>query len=104
MNTLLAFYQNLGLALSLLVVGTFLLAGMIKGVIGLGLPTIAMGLLGMAMAPTQAAALLIIPATLTNLWQLAFGGHLRGLLERLWPLLLMIVLGTGAGTLWLGID
>ncbi|WP_421548091.1 sulfite exporter TauE/SafE family protein [Pseudomonas sp. QD4] len=104
MNTLLAFYQNLGLALSLLVVGTFLLAGTIKGVIGLGLPTIAMGLLGMAMAPTQAAALLIIPATLTNLWQLAFGGHLRGLLERLWPLLLMIVLGTGAGTLWLGID
>ncbi|EPL04069.1 sulfite exporter TauE/SafE family protein [Pseudomonas sp. CF161] len=104
MNTLLAFYQNLGPALSLLVIGTFLLAGMIKGVIGLGLPTIAMGLLGMAMAPTQAAALLIIPATLTNLWQLAFGGHLRGLLERLWPLLLMIVLGTGAGTLWLGID
>lgn len=104
MNTLLAFYQNLGLALSLLVIGTFLLAGTIKGVIGLGLPTIAMGLLGMAMAPTQAAALLIIPATLTNLWQLAFGGHLRGLLERLWPLLLMIVLGTGAGTLWLGID
>ena len=104
MNTLLAFYQNLGLALSLLVIATFLLAGMIKGVIGLGLPTIAMGLLGMAMAPTQAAALLIIPATLTNLWQLAFGGHLRGLFQRLWPLLLMIVLGTGAGTLWLGIE
>lgn len=102
MNTLLAFYENLGLALSLLVVGTFFLAGMIKGVIGLGLPTIAMGLLGLAMAPTQAAALLIIPATLTNLWQLAFGGHLRGLLRRLWPLLLATFLGTAAGTLCLG--
>jgi hypothetical protein len=45
MNTLAAFYQNLGLALSLMVIATFLLAGMIKGVIGLGLPTIAMGLL-----------------------------------------------------------
>ena len=66
MNTLATFYQNLGLALSLLVIATFLLAGMIKGVIGLGLPTIAMGLLGLAMAPSQAAALLIIPATLTN--------------------------------------
>ncbi|MDX9666746.1 sulfite exporter TauE/SafE family protein [Pseudomonas sp. P5_152] len=104
MNTLLAFYQNLGLALSLLVILTFLMAGMIKGVIGLGLPTIAMGLLGLAMAPAQAAALLIIPATLTNLWQLAFGGHLRALVWRLWPMLLAIFLGTGAGTLWLGID
>ena len=102
MNTLAAFCQNLGLALSLLVIATFLLAGMIKGVIGLGLPTIAMGLLGLAMAPSQAAALLIIPATLTNVWQLAFGGHLRGLLNRLWPMLLAIFIGTGAGTLWIG--
>lgn len=102
MNTLVAYYQNLGLALSLLVIATFLLAGIIKGVIGLGLPTIAMGLLGLAMAPSQAAALLIIPATLTNLWQLAFGGHLQGLSKRLWPMLLAIFIGTGAGTLWLG--
>ncbi|MGY4815041.1 sulfite exporter TauE/SafE family protein [Pseudomonas chlororaphis subsp. piscium] len=104
MNTSLAFYQNLGLFLSLLVIGTFILAGMIKGVIGLGLPTIAMGLLGLAMAPTQAAALLIIPATLTNVWQLAFGGHLWTLLKRLWPMLLAIFIGTGLGSLWLGIE
>ncbi|WP_085729208.1 sulfite exporter TauE/SafE family protein [Pseudomonas sp. R37(2017)] len=104
MNTLSAFYQNLGLALSLLVIGTFVLAGMIKGVIGLGLPTVAMGLLGLAMAPSQAAALLIIPATLTNVWQLAFGGHLPGLVKRLWPMLLAIFLGTGAGTLWIGMS
>ncbi|MDD0999950.1 sulfite exporter TauE/SafE family protein [Pseudomonas sp. TNT2022 ID1044] len=104
MNTLATFYQNLGLALSLLVITTFLLAGMIKGLIGLGLPTVAMGLLGLAMAPSQAAALLIIPATLTNVWQLAFGGHLSALLKRLWPLLLAIFLGTGAGTLWIGMS
>ncbi|NWE72133.1 sulfite exporter TauE/SafE family protein, partial [Pseudomonas gingeri] len=88
MNTYLEFYQTLGLALSLLVLGTFLLAGTVKGVIGLGLPTVAMGLLGLAMVPAQAAALLIIPATLTNVWQLAAGGHLPVLLKRLWPLLL----------------
>ncbi|WP_077048011.1 sulfite exporter TauE/SafE family protein [Pseudomonas sp. KK4] len=102
MNTLIDFYQNLGLALSLLVIATFLLAGTIKGVIGLGLPTLSMGLLGLAMAPSQAAALLIIPATLTNVWQLAFGGHLQGLVKRLWPMLLAIFIGTGAGTLWIG--
>ncbi|KAF2409930.1 hypothetical protein SAMN04490179_1742 [Pseudomonas antarctica] len=102
MTTFLAFYQNLGPALTLLVVGTFLLAGTVKGIIGLGLPTVAMGMLGLAMLPAQAAALLIIPSTLTNLWQLATGGHLSELLKRLWPMLLLVFLGTGLGTLWLG--
>ncbi|MBC3304702.1 sulfite exporter TauE/SafE family protein [Pseudomonas sp. SWRI18] len=104
MNTFLGFYQTIGPALTLLVIVTFLLAGTVKGVIGLGLPTVAMGLLGLAMLPAQAAALLIIPSTVTNLWQLAFGGHLRGLVKRLWPMLLLIFLGTGLGTLWLGMD
>ena len=104
MNTFLALYQNLGPALTLLVIGTFLLAGTVKGVIGLGLPTVAMGLLGLAMLPAQAAALLIIPSTVTNLWQLAFGGHLSALLKRLWPMLVLIFLGTGLGTVWLGMD
>ncbi|MBR7195859.1 sulfite exporter TauE/SafE family protein [Pseudomonas sp. 14A] len=104
MHTLIDFYQSLGLTLSLLVIATFLLAGTVKGVIGLGLPTVAMGLLGLAMAPAQAAAMLIVPATLTNLWQLAFGGHLESLIKRLWPMLLLIFLGTGIGTLWLGLS
>ncbi|MFT8232608.1 sulfite exporter TauE/SafE family protein [Pseudomonas guariconensis] len=104
MKTFLAFYQDMGPALWLLVAMTFMLAGAVKGVIGLGLPTIAMGLLGLAMAPSQAAALLILPSTVTNLWQLASGGHLRGLLRRLGPLLLMILAGTLIGSAWLGID
>ena len=68
MKTLIEFYQNLGWALSLLVMMTFLLAGTVKGVIGLGLPTVAMGMLGLAIAPAQAAALLIIPSIVTNTW------------------------------------
>lgn len=104
MNTVIAFYQTLGPALTLLVVITFLLAGTVKGVIGLGLPTIAMGLLGLAMPPAQAAALLIVPSTLTNLWQLAAGGHLPALLRRLGPMLAMIFVGTLAGSAWLGIN
>ncbi len=104
MNTLFALYQEMGWGLSLLVLATFLLAGTVKGVIGLGLPTVSMGLLGLAMAPAQAAALLIVPSTFTNLWQLMLGGHLRRLLLRLWPMLLAIFVGTAAGSLWLGID
>lgn len=98
------FYHHIGPALSLLVVATFVLAGAVKGMIGLGLPTIAMGLLGLAMHPAQAAALLIVPSTVTNLWQLATGGHLLALLRRLGPMLLMIFVGTLLGSVWLGID
>jgi uncharacterized protein len=36
----------------------FVLAGFVKGVIGLGLPTVAMGLLALLMTPAQAAAVL----------------------------------------------
>ncbi|MCT8955021.1 sulfite exporter TauE/SafE family protein [Pseudomonas lundensis] len=104
MNTLIEFYQTLGWALSLLVMLTFLMAGTVKGMIGLGLPTVAMGMLGLAIAPAQAAALLIIPSIVTNAWQLAVGGQLRGLIRRLWPMQLGIVCGTGFGMLWLGID
>ena len=104
MNTLIAFYQNIGPALTLLVIITFLLAGAVKGVIGLGLPTIAMGLLGLALSPAQAAALLIVPSTLTNLWQLVAGGHLLALLRRLGPMLAMIFFGTLLGSARLGIN
>ncbi|MFP3518732.1 sulfite exporter TauE/SafE family protein [Pseudomonas sp. SIMBA_077] len=104
MKTLIEFYQHLGWALSLLVMMTFLLAGVVKGMIGLGLPTVAMGLLGLAIAPAQAAALLIMPSIVTNLWQLATGGQLRALIARLWPMQLGIFLGTGMGMLWLNIE
>jgi uncharacterized membrane protein YfcA len=103
MNTFIALYQHIGLGLSLLVMIAFLLAGAVKGVIGMGLPTVAMGVLGVAMLPTQAAALLLIPSMFTNLWQLAAGGQLRGLVRRLWPLLLTIVVGTMMGSYTLGI-
>lgn len=103
MNTLFGMYQNIGVSLSALVLITFLLAGTVKGMIGMGLPTVAMGLLGLAMLPTQAAALLIVPSMFTNVWQLMAGGQLRGLIRRLWPVLTMICVGTFAGSLWLGI-
>ena len=50
------------------VFSTFLLAGFVKGVIGLGLPTISMGLLSMVMPPAQAAAILVVPSFVTNAW------------------------------------
>jgi uncharacterized membrane protein YfcA len=77
---------------------TFLLAGFVKGVIGLGLPTVSMGLLSLVMAPAKAASLLIVPSFVTNVWQLAAGPNFRRLAYRLWPMLAGVVLGTLAGT------
>lgn len=78
--------------------GVFLLAGFIKGVIGLGLPTVAVGLLSLVMPPVQAAALLIVPSLVTNIWQLLAGGAFMVLASRLWGMLAGIVIGTLAGS------
>ena len=83
--------------LLLLVTGVFLLAGLVKGVVGLGLPTIALALLTATVGLREAVALMVVPSLLTNLWQGAVGGHLRVLLGRLWSLLLAAV-----ATVWLG--
>ena len=85
----------------LFVVAVFALAGLVKGVIGLGLPTISMGLLALAMPPLQAAAILVLPSFLTNVWQLVAGPALRTVALRLWPMMLGICLGTWLGA-WLG--
>lgn len=76
----------------------FLLAGFVKGVIGLGLPTVAMGLLSTVMAPALAASLLIVPSFVTNVWQLATGPRFGALARRLWPMMAGVVVGTLAGT------
>lgn len=79
-----------------LVALVFAFAGWIKGVIGLGLPTIATGLMGLFLAPVQAASIVILPAVLTNIWQMLYGPGLGSLLRRLWPLLVCIIAGTVA--------
>src|SRR6266403_3727994 len=82
----------------LLITGTFILAGLVKGTTGLGLPTVAMGLLGLAMPPVQAAALLLVPSLVTNVWQLLAGPRFGALLRRLWGMMLGVVAGTLAGS------
>lgn len=77
---------------------TFVLAGTVKGVTGMGLPTLSMGLLGLLMAPAEAAALLIIPSLVTNVWQFVIGPNRMVLLRRMWPMLLAICVATWFGT------
>ncbi|MNJ94121.1 Sulfite exporter TauE/SafE [compost metagenome] len=84
----------------LLIVVTFFLAGFVKGVAGMGLPTMAMGILSVIMSPVSAASLLIIPSFVTNFWQLFSGPDFLGLIKRFWIMMIGIVVGTLAGS-WL---
>ena len=85
--------------LLIFIAAVFLLAGFVKGVIGLGLPTVSMGLLAVAMTPAHALAVVIVPAILTNLWQTFAGPYFLAIVKRLWPLLIGLVVG-----IWLNAD
>ena len=69
------------------------IAGFVKGVIGLGLPTVSIGLLATQMPPAQALAIVIVPAIVTNIWQTFVGPYLRDIIRRLWPLMAGTVIG-----------
>ena len=76
---------------------TFFLAGTIKGIAGLGLPTVSLGILSLVLDLETAMALLLVPSFATNLWQALSGGNIGILLRRLWPFLLPATV-----TVWLG--
>ena len=77
------------------VMATFLLAGGVKGVVGLGLPTVSIALLSATLGIEAALPLLLIPSFVTNVWQGAVGGHALALLRRFGIALALIPLAIG---------
>lgn len=82
-----------------IVFGAFFLAGTVKGVIGLGLPTVSLALVTLALPLQEALALTVLPTLITNLWQAGVGGHLRALLARSWLMLVCNAAGVWAGAM-----
>jgi uncharacterized protein len=80
------------------VAAAFILAGFVKGVVGLGLPIISIAILAATIGLKSAVALFLIPAMATNLWQAFTGGNFLVLLRRLWPLLATAMVG-----IWFGV-
>lgn len=75
----------------------FIAAGFVKGVLGMGLPTVAIGILGLVIPPVEAAAMLVLPSLITNIWQLFAGPSFKMLAKRFGTLLLGICIGTPIG-------
>lgn len=81
----------------LLTTAVFLFAGSIKGLIGVGLPTVAVALLINLVPLSDAIAIMFIPAFASNVWQASAGGHAAAILKRFWPFLLCVFIGTWFG-------
>lgn len=84
--------------LLVLIAVVFFLAGGVKGVIGLGLPTVSLALLTATVGLKEAIALTLVPAFATNVWQGLAGGAFRRIVARIWPVLLPAVFGIFVGT------
>jgi uncharacterized membrane protein YfcA len=93
--------NDISLLSLVLILATFFAAGAVKGVTGMGLPTVAMGVLGALISPLAAASLLIVPSFVTNIWQLLAGPALQPVLRRFWPMMVAICAGTLPGAAWL---
>ena len=72
----------------------FTAAGMVKGVIGLGLPLTAVAVLTITMGLREAVPLIIVPVLITNAWQMTRGGLLLSAFKRFWTMI--VLLGVGA--------
>lgn len=81
-----------------LLAGVFFIAGTIKGVIGVGMPTVTLALLINFLPLSDGLALFVIPALVTNVWQASTGGHAIALLRRFWSMLFLLCVGT-----WIGV-
>jgi len=73
---------------------TFILAGFVKGVTGLGLPTVSLAVLTAFIGLNEALVLMLVPSFITNIWQAFSGNALAEILRRHWLLLLTGSLAT----------
>ena len=72
----------------------FLLSGLVKGVIGFGLPSVSLALLTATFGLKDAMAIMLIPTLCTNVLQSLMGGHLTFLLKKFGSLIIAAAVGT----------
>lgn len=93
----------------------FIVAGIAKGSVGMGMPPIAIGIMSFAVPVESAIALMIFPTMVTNIWQAIYGGGFRPLMRRFGTMaftamagilgvgLLFTSLGSPKASGWLGV-
>ena len=66
---------NLHLGLIVFLIFTFIVSGIIKGFLGLGFPSTAMGLLTLVIEPIHAISVMVAPILFSNIFQYARSSH-----------------------------
>jgi uncharacterized membrane protein YfcA len=69
----------------------FLIAGTVKGTVGLGLPTTALGLMTLFTDPRTAISILIFPIVLSNAWQMYRAGNIQATIRQYMPMAIGLV-------------
>jgi uncharacterized membrane protein YfcA len=69
----------------------FVVAGIAKGAIGMGLPPIALAVMSFAVPLEDALALMVVPSMATNVWQAIWGRDFMKLMRRFWTMALTSV-------------
>jgi len=70
----------------LVIAGAFVMAGIAKGALGMGMPPIAIGLMTFVLPLEEALTIMVLPTLITNIWQAIQGGRFRPLIRRFWPM------------------
>jgi uncharacterized protein len=76
------------------IAAAFVLGGVVKGTLGVGLPMFVIPILSHSMPPARAIAILLLPVLVSNLWQLLQSGISREGLRRFMPLVVGLVVTT----------
>ncbi|MEO1549010.1 MAG: sulfite exporter TauE/SafE family protein [Pseudomonadota bacterium] len=86
------FLPDLQPAQTALLLAVFLVAGTVKGFLGIGLPAAAMGLLTLILPPTEAIPLLWLPILATNFLQFAHARNKRAIASQYWLFAVAIII------------
>jgi len=91
-NILTLLMPSLDITVLMVMMVTFLLSGIVKGFLGIGLPAAAMGLLTLVTTPTHAIALLTLPIIFSNLTQFSRAANKIEVVRTYWAFALAIML------------
>jgi uncharacterized membrane protein YfcA len=75
-----------------------LAGGFVKGIVGIGLPLVATPILTLGFPLKTAVGLMVLPMTVTNLFQAFQGGMFLSSLQRFWPLLVSLLVAVSFST------
>jgi hypothetical protein len=77
----------------LYIAAVFLLAGVVKGVLGIGMPLVIIPMLATMIGPITAMALLAVPNSVINFVQAAQSGYMAGAFRRFWTAYPLVIIG-----------